>query len=229
VAIPNSQSHASFGFGAFDSDGNQWANHFRSVDNQSTSNTQRGQRTDSAYYTFDSGGNVEFRASYSSMDSDGFTLNFATAQTSRQHVASLALSGLDLNVGEFIKSTGGAPAAQSVTGVGFEPDGLFLSGIQAAASTTFAVHSRFGMGMTDGMSEFSTAGQDADALGTTSTDKVNRITKTYAKMDNDTPSVDAEADLTSFDSDGFTLKRLYSELDNERFCCYRGPVLCHRG
>src|SRR6185295_17406587 len=63
-----------------------------------------------------------------------------------------------------------------------------------------------GIGASDGTTEGAAAFQDADALvGTTDVENFDSISKAFAKVDNAVSLVDAEADLTSLDADGFTL------------------------
>ena len=196
-----------------DSSGSQWAMFFDIGDNQGTSNTHRAQRTDSALVTIHGGGGTDVLAAYTSMDSDGFTLNFSLATGTASPVFSLALAGLDAKVGTFSKSTSGAPASQAVTGVGFAPTNLFLAGIQTTASN-YDTHARLGFGASDGNSESSMALQDAHGQGSSSVDAVHKTSKAYVKVNNDTSSIDAEADLSSFDSDGFTLNWTTNDVAN---------------
>ncbi|HLF79433.1 MAG TPA: DUF6531 domain-containing protein [Dehalococcoidia bacterium] len=204
TALPTVAPHAGFGLGAMDKFGSQWANFTLSDDNVGTSNSNRGQRTDSALYTFTGAGATDLRSSFVSMDTDGFTMNFVNASATSNHVPSLALKGPGFKVGNFSKSTGTAPATQSVAGVGFKPGGLLLSSIQTSA-TNFASHARLGIGATDGKSQFSTAYDDTDNLGTSGVNSIQKVGRTFLKMDNNTPLIEAEARFASFDADGFTL------------------------
>ena len=203
ATLPTQWSAAVFSLGAMDGAGNQWASFYRVTDNASTSDTVRGLETDSAIYRNWSG-TADTRATYYSMDSNGFTVNFSVVPSTARLMGSLALEGLDIDVGSFTKSTGSAPASQAVTGVSFQPEALFLTGVQSTA-TSFADHARHGLGMTDGVAEFATAGQDADNETTTIVDREMSLDKVYVKIDNKTQTIDAEAELTSFDAGGFTL------------------------
>jgi hypothetical protein len=94
---------------------------------------------------------------------------------------------------------------QSWTGLGFLPSAVFLASFQDITRATPVVHARLGMGASDGTREGTTAIQDADALSTTSVQNFDKTTKVFAKVDNTTSTIDAEADLASLDADGFTL------------------------
>ena len=133
VALPVSGIHAGFSLGAMDASGNQWVDDVFSVDNVGTSDTQRGQRTDACILIIDSAQSVAKKASWVSMDADGFTLNFTTAGGSPNQGFSLALKGVTAKAGSFSKSTSGAPASQAVSGVGFQPSLVLLSSFQDVA------------------------------------------------------------------------------------------------
>jgi len=207
--LPNTVGNGAVGLGAMDASGNQWANAVFVADGSGTSDTQRGQQTDACIYAFSAALSVTKEASFVSMDSDGFTVNFSTANASDSRMLSLAMTGLNVKVGSFSKSTGSAPASQSVTGVGFRNRVVLLSSFQDVAQASPVTHARFGLGACDGTSdptsESSLAFQDTDGLDTTSTDRVDSSTKVFVKVNNDTPAIDAEADITGLDADGFTL------------------------
>jgi subtilisin family serine protease len=202
TALPGMWQHGGFGLGAMDAAGNQWANFILADDGQRTSNANRGQRTDSAIYTFNGAGATDLRASFGSMNADGFTLNFANTTPGANHVASLALSGVSAKSGAFDKSTSSGP--QSVTGVGFRPLGVMLSSIQAPASN-FAPHARLGFGASDGPAEGSMAVQDADNVRPSRVQSIQKTSKVFVKVDNSASVIDAEADLMGFGPNGFTL------------------------
>jgi hypothetical protein len=107
--------------------------------------------------------------------------------------------------GDFTKSTSGAPASQSVTGVAFRPRLVLLASTQNTANTSPATNDRFGVGASYVTAEGGIAVQDADGQDTTSVDGIDTTTKTFVKVNNDTQTTDAQADLTSLDTAGFTL------------------------
>ncbi len=109
---------------------------------------------------------------------------------------------LDVKKGSFAKSTGGAPASQAVTGIGFQPKALIL---WATNQTTevIAFGIRFGIGFSDGTRYRAVAAASADNSDFTSCDH-RQATKALTLLDFTQTTV-AECDVTSFDSDGFTL------------------------
>ncbi len=205
AASPASIPGAGFGLGAMDADGDQWASSFLTVDNTATSDTQRGQRTDSAVFAFDASLAVQKKASWVSMDGDGFTVNFSTASAAAARVFSLALKGVNVKPGSFNKATGGAPRVQSITGVGFQPGVVLLTSVQDITRAAPVAHSRFGIGASDGTTEGASAMTDQNAVATTSVRAVDKTSKAFIVADTNNSTISAEANLTSLDSDGFTL------------------------
>jgi len=205
TTAPLSQAGAGIGLGAMDDIGNQWANHSLTVDNAGTSNTQRGQATDATIFAFDKNLNLTKKASWVSMDQDGFTLKFATANGNASEIISLALKGVTSKPGSFNKSTGGAPATQTISGVGLQPSLLLLSSFQDIAQANPVAQARFGLGAADATTQGSSALTDQDNVGTTNTDGIDKTSKVFIKVNNNTPAIDAEAGLSSFNADGFTL------------------------
>lgn len=138
-------------------------------------------------------------ADLTSLDADGFTINWSTAPAAAWVVNYIALGGSDLTNVVLKQIT--APAAtgnQASTGVGFQPDALILiSAGLTTASTTSATHAILGLGLA----------KSSSAQGTTSTVDISRIESTSSALitysAGSTKTLDAA--LTSLDSDGFTL------------------------
>ena len=86
-----------------------------------------------------------------------------------------------------------------------------LASVQNTTSAAPVAHSRFGLGASDGTTEGSSAFQDQNGAGTMSVDAIDKTSKVFMKVDNNTPAIDAEADLTAIGADGFIV-----ELDDER-------------
>ncbi len=145
------------------------------------------------------------KASWVSMNSDGFTVDFTTAGGTLNQMFSLALKGVTAKAGSFSKSTSGAPASQSVTGMVFQPSLLLLSSFQDVSQANPVDQSRYAIGASAGVTEGSSALQDANGKRTTKVDGIDKISKVFVKVDNDSPAIDAQADLSSLDSGGFTL------------------------
>ena len=107
AALPSSIQDAAFSFGVMDADGNQWVSSIYSDDAIATTNTWRAQRTDACIQELTTAGGNQTRASWVSMDANGFTVNYST-NGAQNKMYSLALAGLNLHVGSFNKSAGPA-------------------------------------------------------------------------------------------------------------------------
>ena len=202
---PSSLSNGVIGMGVMNKSGAQWAVQVADATALSPTVATRAQRTDAAIFMYHAPAAVVNKAAtFVSMDADGFTLNFSTATSDLSQVVSLALAGLQSSVGTFTKSTAVAPASQAVS-TPFTPGAVFLSSYQIAPQTAAVRESQcsWGVGASDGQHEGSSAIVATDAVSTTSVDAVDRTSKVFIKMNS--PPVDAEADLSSFDPSGFTL------------------------
>jgi hypothetical protein len=196
-----------FGLGAMDKNGAQWATQVADWDDNDTTLTSRGQQTDAAIYMYADGSSaaVTKEASFVSMDNDGFTLNFKTANANAGLICSLSLAGVKAAAGNFNKATAGAPASQSVTSAGFKPGAVLFSSFQMGQQSASVSETNFsyGIGASDGVNEGSSALTSANNVATTAVDAIDKTSKALLKMN--TPPLDAEADLTSLDATGFTL------------------------
>jgi hypothetical protein len=185
---------------------NQWASHMSADNGVSPSNTVRGQRTDAALYLTTNALGVAKKAALASMDADGFTLNYSTVDANATQVYTLALKGVEGAVGNFAKSTNtSVPVIQSVSGIGFTPSMVILSGFETPAQASPVANARFLLGASDGttsecvgISDDSGVSKTAAATGATTADW-------YWKMDTSVPTIDAKASFSSFSSGAFAL------------------------
>lgn len=192
TSIPFSDSDGVLGVGVMNADGDQWAMTSSHVDG-------RYHRTDSSILRLNTSGSDGGRASFVSMDSDGFTIDWTTTSISTYPAFSLALKGVGLAVGTFTKTTSSSPVSQAITGLDIEPQAMMFFGVgMTALDTTNNVAMMF-QGGSDGAT--SAAGgwlfDENDTYSTTSRTYIHNIT--------DTSSVEAGANLDSFDANGFTL------------------------
>ena len=125
----------------------------------------------------------------------------------RQRGAGLSLVLRDINVkaGSFLKTTAAAPASQSVIGTGFAPSAVFFHSFHDVTQASPVAHSRMSYGASDGVTEGSSAFSDLNAADPTNFQAIDKTNKAFMKVNNSTPVIDAEADLTSLDPDGFTV------------------------
>lgn len=149
---------------------------------------------------------IDIKAAYSSMDADGFTVNFSLLGSQR-FFSSLCLADStdSFAVGTEVKTTGAATATDTISGLSFEPIAV-LAAINAncVTSGTGTQHARFGIGASDGTNERAVAVSAQDNIGTSVVDSYSASAKAVVKNNNTTPAIDAQADI-AMTSDGFTL------------------------
>lgn len=192
---------------AFDGSGGQWALGHRSNDNAAMTQENRVKDASLAFLVPSGTGvaAIDAEATWVSMDTDGFTLNFSDAPAAAFRIYALCLKGPRFKAGSFTKSTGGAPASQSVTGVGFTPRGLAFASDMDVVATDNRAHNRWGLGFYDGTNEQAGTRVAENNVAVSNVDAISRSDKVFVKVDNTTATQDAVADGTSLDADGFTL------------------------
>ena len=205
---PSSTFNGIFGLGVMNKNGGQWATQISDWDANNPTLTSRGQQTDAAIFMYADGSQaaVTKEASLVSMDADGFTMNFRAANANAGLICSLALCGREserrnlqqvrpgpLRRANRLPPSGSAPAPCSSRATRRSPRRRAIS----------ESHASYGIGASDGTTEGSSAFFSADNVSPTSVDGLDKTSKVFLKMN--TPPVDAEADLTSLDANGFTL------------------------
>jgi hypothetical protein len=143
-------------------------------------------------------------ATLKSMDADGFTVTFGINGGSSYTVVFLALKGGQYKAGVDTQAT--SATTKGTTGVGFTPAALLLMSVNLAASTAVQAGCRSTLGIASGITAQATlwcgdSDNVPDSLVDSDLDRGNVI----EMMTEGTPTLDAEAHLESFDSDGFTL------------------------
>lgn len=157
--------------------------------------------------------NVGLEGSLVTMGADGFTINWTTVATAQQGVkiGYIAMKGGSWKVGTFTSpTTGTTPVSQSTTGVGFRPKGIVLTSACGTSATTVQANNKrsfgAGSGATDRRCGFSGDNDATTSSVTMNVQKGAKIVSIYNIVASETSStINAEADLTTLDSDGFTL------------------------
>jgi hypothetical protein len=175
-----------------------------SQDVTSPTNANSYERNDKAIVSLNSVGTLRTEADFVSMDTDGFTLNYSTTVGSgAQPVVYLALKGGKYWVGSDTQKT--STGTQAKTGVGFTPTGLLaFGGNKATATTIDATLAKLTVGGSDGTTQGATFNEDVDNQTTSVAAQVSDTTKVL-KHATSPSTVNAEASVSSFDSDGYTL------------------------
>ena len=199
---------ASFGFA--DAATRQFAMSVASQDSGANpTNTARYQRTDRVFASLDpysSSIHVESEASLASMDTEGFTLDWATEAGPGQLI-SVAVKGVRARVGSAAEETYGRDV--SYTGTGFEPRGGLFTGFNERPSATVVDINRFSIGVAgqDGGGASIWVSDQDDVVDDTRTDQATYGSGCYVGVrSGGWPSgYDMAASVKSWDADGFTL------------------------
>nr|AUN37450.1 hypothetical protein [uncultured bacterium] len=148
---------------------------------------------------------VGSQASLTSLDSDGFTLNFGTVSGSSDIAYYLAMRGPHVKVGNFNQAT--TTGNSAITGVGFTPKALLLLSANDTSANNDATlaHAQISFGAATSSSARLPVAGESDAVSTTAAERNLDRTKIIKLFSAGTPTLNAAADLVSFDSDGFTL------------------------
>lgn len=206
TAAGQANSNSQYGFGVMHSSG-QWTFGGKAQNAQATMNTSRlFDNTKCLAMPLTTTNGVFWDASYVSMDSDGFTINQTTTDGTLLLIGYLAIQGGQWKVGTETQKT--STGTKATTGVGFTPSAiLFGSSVDTQTAGT-ADHNRQMFGVTTGASNNTAlfAG-DSDATANAVASTIMSATKciVMATEAGASPTTQAEAALSSFDSDGFTL------------------------
>lgn len=151
---------------------------------------------------------VAVEAGFTSMDSDGFTINWTTTDATQRTVTFIALGGTDVSnvfIGNVLLNS--STGSQAITGVGFQPDLVLFSTLgDATAPPDVArntARANFGIGRPSTQQNSGCGANNAITIGTASGASYQR-TSTALGWNGGT-TVTGEFSLTSLDSDGFTL------------------------
>ncbi|MFN0063122.1 MAG: hypothetical protein ACKVPX_11480 [Myxococcaceae bacterium] len=195
------QSGLSFGIGMAVQNAT-FAISFLSESNATPSRTETLQSNE--FLTAYAATGVATRATLQSMDSDGFTVNFAQTGGAGGSISTLALGGVLAQVGTFAKPiVGPGPYDQSVAGVGFAPEALWFFSTDERFSPIPTPHVSLLFAASDTISRISTIIDDSDNASPTSAHTYVRSDVALACLNFDIPSW--EASERSIDTDGFTL------------------------
>jgi hypothetical protein len=166
-----------------------------------------GQRTNLLLPVISTGGSYNWNGDLTSFDANGFTITFTANPGAARPAYYLALEGGNYFVGSDtakITTTG----TKATTGVGFQPTGLLSMSWNQVASSSIDTSSSNNMKASyfasDGTREGGVWVGSDDAASTMETNK-RTVTDKALGMSTWTATTNAEADLSSFDSDGFTL------------------------
>lgn len=203
-------SNATWTFGAAISSSSQFSSGWFASTSVNPTNTKAYQIGTKVIGRMGTAGTVSMEAGFTSMDSDGFTINVTTADALARKIGYVALDGIQAKIGTITQKT--SIGTTATTGVGFTPKLLILSSVNSTSSAS-AVAGGPTLGTATGVSNRSVVANDSldansgnHAQGNTSTALVmGHYRATGTTADSTHPTTLGEADLSSFDADGFTL------------------------
>lgn len=149
---------------------------------------------------------MTWEADMVSMDADGFTLNFSTVDAGAADIFFyIALKGGQYKTGTFTQKT--STGSQATTGIGFTPTGVIFASVNNTSSSSIVNTARFSLG--SGSSSTSRGciwlGSTNGVSTTVTNSNLDRSNIIKMMTEAGTPTTQAAADLTSLDSDGWTL------------------------
>jgi hypothetical protein len=148
-------------------------------------------------------GGERLEGDLTSLDADGFTINYTASITFAMPMAVLCLKGGQYKVGTDTQRT--SVGTKATNGVGFQPTGLLLLSANAVGNAADdATKSKHSIGAVSSGVEGCSWFESVDALDTSDTNSSSTTGKVI-RTATSVSTIDAEADLSSFDSDGFTL------------------------
>lgn len=194
-----------FGMGAAVSSTSRFYVAAVSDDGEATSNTASIHVNDAAIYAVTAAQELSEEADFVSMDANGFTLNWTTANNAI-YIPYFALGGDDITnvaIKEFSAPTSDGTSA--VTGVGFQPDLVVLmSSVTSSVTETFSPHARLSFGLATTAEQNVAAVFMEDGTSTSNTSSFHYDDAVFLEGQvNETEGTTAT--LTSMDADGFSL------------------------
>lgn len=184
----------------------QWVMATVGTDNVTPTAEHSVGRTDAVLVRVSGTSSPTMLAAYSSLDSDGFTVNKSTAPGATLRCGYIAFGGAaEYAIGAFNQPT--STGNQAITGVGFQPEALLFASAGKVASTTATVHGVTMIGAalsTSNRRAHQSSAESGVATSNTARD-TSEAAAIIASSAGGTPTRLATADFVSHDSDGFTL------------------------
>lgn len=204
-----SNANYAYSFGCATGSGEEWSYSMAGVNGSGTmSNAQYFSNTKCIVAVqASSPTTTEALADFVSFDSDGFTINWSDAPASAWKINYLCLKGGQWFAGSETQKT--STGTKATTGVGFTPQGIIFGGQCGTAVDSSASHNRQTFGVTTGTSNNVCLWTgDRTGVAVSIVNSIHSATKCIVHATEQTsvsPTTQAEAALSSFDGDGFTL------------------------
>lgn len=149
--------------------------------------------------------NQDSLAAFVSMNANGFTITWTNAPANQMPIFYLAIKGGQHKIGTFTQPTAGiTPVSQAVSGVGFQPELLFMASHNRAAGG-IAASGEISIGAAQSSTTEGAIWSESRDVNPPVTDANMATLTTKAIRMATSQTTNAEADFVSNDSDGFTL------------------------
>jgi len=179
-----------------------------SEDNVNPSQAWRRFHTDASIVLVDVNGDVILSGEVTATTSSNFTINWAVNTTGGgDEIAYMALEGFTTEVLQWDLTT--ATGDQGVTGIGFQPDAIMnihAGNFQAAINTKVA-NAEMGIGFSDDGGRESGIGAVTHDGDTTTNDQKANSSSSFIIQPSGS-GIEYEANLKTFDTDGFTVTKI---------------------
>ena len=197
-------ANLSLGFGS--GPNNQGVVNIFSNNGSATSATCSRQRTDHIVSLVNSNCNSFVLAKLFSMYENGFSLTKVDSNATEQTVYYLAIKGGSWNVGSFNKKTSAGTQPVPLGDVDFVPNGLMLFSRNQTTNSNVTSNADFSIGAASGATNRGAVGVSGpDGAIALSPDRRTLTNKIFTHINGTGGTLVNEADLTSFDNEGFTL------------------------
>lgn len=195
TSMPQLQAHVIACIGATDGV-NQWVVGIAGQDNISNTDTAKIQLTDSCLISHGDENITFVRAAIDSIDPDGFTLDYSIVSNG-VFLTALGIAGLGgVSVGAFNKTTGAAPATNTISGLVRDPLAVLLASYQGIVSATELDHVHLGIGLGAGSNERAVTISSQHDVPVQNTERSATTAKVFQKATGFSLSAEAEADLS---------------------------------
>jgi hypothetical protein len=199
----------------------QWYTGFGVTDGPATTAVDYSRHTGRCIIVNDGSGTSREEASFVSLDSDGFTINYSKVSGSLLKVAFTCYGGsdCDFEVGQTtITSAGGTGTVATTTG--FQPSGYLIAASSQSTADTLATsgHATFSFGASAGATEeFACSIFDEDNVARTDTGRSISTTAVLEMMSAGT-TVDLSAEHSAFAATSFTINVTNAATSDTAFC-----------
>lgn len=199
--------NAQFNLGVATSTSDEQFAGYNSVDAAPTSDVVRVLNSGDLLRLFAAGTTTtDLRASLNSMDASGFTFNWGAMTTTSPKVNYLAIGGADITnaiAGTFASNT--STGNQSVTGLGFQPDIVFLFATLQTVGGVANNNSQYGFGVMTASAQWACTVKGQNSQATMNNSRAFSNARCLILPNTTTNTLFQEMSFVSMDSGGFTV------------------------